>query len=163
MTQYTSEHVMERRGPHTKQTSAESTVRVLSVSGFCPDFPENPVRCPDSVRILRKKAAWCLSVRIFSTSILSAVGILSGFLENRLSGVCPSGLCSKIVCQVSVWILSVWTSIDLNTLSGYRNVSIRMWIQNLKTPTQTRTRTSERTLKKFESQTRTLVGIKSDS
>ena len=68
----------------------------LSVSRFCPDFPENPVRClstvrilsgfcpdsvcldsvrcPDSVRISRKKAVRCLSVRIFSTSILSAVG-----------------------------------------------------------------------------------------
>ena len=169
------------------QTSADSTVRVSFLSGFsgkscpvsvcCPDSvrifcpvsvcPDSvcleSVRCPDSVRILRKKAVRCLSVRIFSTSILSAVGILSGFLENRLSGVCPSGLCSKIVCPVSVWILSVWTSIDLNTLSGYRNVSIRMWIQSLKTRTQTRTRRSERTLKKFESQIPTQVGIKSDS
>ncbi len=34
------------------QTSADSTVRVLSVSRFCPDFPENPVRCLSAVRIL---------------------------------------------------------------------------------------------------------------
>ena len=122
------------------------SVRIFCPVSVCPDSVcLESVRCPDSVRILRKKAVRCLSVRIFSTSILSAVGILSGFLENRLSGVCPSGLCSKIVCPVSVWILSVWTSIDIITLSGHRHLSIQMWTQNFKTPTQTRTRTSERT------------------
>ena len=62
------------------QTSADSTVRVLSVSRFCPDFPENPVRClsgvcpdffcldsvrcPDFVRILKKtQSVVCLSGR----------------------------------------------------------------------------------------------------
>ena len=29
----------------TSQTPADSTVRVLSLSRFCPDFPENRVRC----------------------------------------------------------------------------------------------------------------------
>ena len=37
---------------HTNQTSADSTVRVLSLSRFCPDFPENRVRCLSDVRIL---------------------------------------------------------------------------------------------------------------
>ena len=73
------------------QTSADSTVRVLSVSRFCPDFPENPVRCLSAVRILSEFSVRCLSVRILPVWILSAVRILSGFLEKKLSGVCLSG------------------------------------------------------------------------
>ena len=34
------------------QTSADITVSVLSLSRFCPDFPENRVRCLSAVRIL---------------------------------------------------------------------------------------------------------------
>ena len=45
-----------------KQTSADSTVRVLSLSRFFPDLPESRVRC--------------LSVRILSVSVLSAVRII---------------------------------------------------------------------------------------
>ena len=154
---------MERSGPHTKQTSADSTVRVSFLSGFsrkscpvsvfcldsvqifCPVSisPDSvclgSVSCLDFVRIFRKKAVRCLSVRIL--------------FKNSLSGICMD----------IVVILSVWISIDINTMPGQRHLSIRMWTQNLKTPTQTRTRMSERTYKNFESQTRTLVGIKSDS
>ena len=53
------------------QTSADSTVRVLSVSRFCLDFPENPVCCLSAVRILSRFSVRCLSVRILSVSILS--------------------------------------------------------------------------------------------
>ena len=59
---------------------------------FCPDFVcLDSVRCQDSVRIFRKKTFRCLSVRTLSVSILSAVRILSGFLEKTLSAVCLSG------------------------------------------------------------------------
>ena len=51
--------------------SADSIVHVLSLSGFCPDF------C--------KKTVQCLSVRILSVSILSAIRILSGIREKTLS------------------------------------------------------------------------------
>ena len=50
-------------GDPGKQTSADSTVRVLSVSRFCPDFPENPVRCLSAVRILSGFSVRYLSVR----------------------------------------------------------------------------------------------------
>ena len=86
---------------YLNQTSADSTVRVLSVSRFCPDFPENPVRCLSAVRILSGFSVRCLSVRILSVSILSAVRILSGFLENKLSGVCLSGSYLSRFCQLS--------------------------------------------------------------
>ena len=115
------------------QSDVGSTVLVLSVSRFCLDFPENPVR------IMSRFSVRCLSVRIL--------------FKNSLSGICMD----------IVVILSVWISIDINTMPEQRHLSIRMWTQNLKTPTQTRTRMSERTYKNFESQTRTLVGIKSDS
>ena len=55
-------------GPDSNQTSADSTVRVLSLSRLC----------PDSVR--------CLSARIRSVLILSTVWILSGLLEKNCSG-----------------------------------------------------------------------------
>ena len=61
------------------QTSVDSTVRVLSLSRFCPDFPENRVRCLSAVRILSGFTVQCLSVRTLSVLILSAVRILSGF------------------------------------------------------------------------------------
>ena len=60
-----------------KQTSADSTVHVLFLSRFCPDFPENGTRC--------------LSVRILLVPILSAVRILSWIFEKTLSVVCLSG------------------------------------------------------------------------
>ena len=50
-------------------SAAESTVRILSLSRFCPYFQLNPVRCPSAVRIMSefpKKAVlnWiCLSGR----------------------------------------------------------------------------------------------------
>ena len=119
---------------HRHQTSADSTVRVLSLSRFCPDFPENRVRCLSAVRVLSGFSVRCLSVRILSVSILSAVRIVSRFLEKmlscvclsgfflsrscplsgfcrdffekRLSAVCLSGFHSKIVCPVSVSIFS---------------------------------------------------------
>ena len=87
------------------QTSADSTVRVLSVSRFCPDFPKNSVRCPSAVRILSGFSVRCLSVRNMSVSILSAVRILSGFLEKKLSGVRLSGFFSVSILS-GVWILS---------------------------------------------------------
>ena len=68
------------------QTSADSTVRVLSSSRCC---PENPVRifCPVSFRIL-------------SVSILSGVPILSGIPEKMLYGVCLSDfVCNDSVCS----------------------------------------------------------------
>ena len=88
---------------HLSQTSADSTVRVLPLSRFCPDFPENHVRClsavrifcpvsvcpdsvclgfvscPDSVRIFRKIAVRCLFARICFVSILFRFCPLSGF------------------------------------------------------------------------------------
>ena len=51
---------------HKHQTSADNDVRVLSLSDFCLDFPENPVRCLSAFRILSgflKKAVRCRSVR----------------------------------------------------------------------------------------------------
>ena len=53
------------------QTSADSTVRVLSLSRFCPDFPENRVRSLSAIWILSGFSVRCLSVRILSVSILS--------------------------------------------------------------------------------------------
>ena len=37
---------------YVNQTSADSTVRILPLSRFYPDFPENRVRCLSAVRIL---------------------------------------------------------------------------------------------------------------
>ena len=48
------------------QTPVDSAIRVLSLSGFCLDFPENPVRCLSAIRIVA-----LFSVRIFSDSVLS--------------------------------------------------------------------------------------------
>ena len=87
------------------QTSADSTVRVLSLSRFCPDFPENRVRCPSAIRVLSGFSVRCLSVRILSVSILSAVRILSGFLEKMLSGVCLSGYFLSRLCRLSEFCL----------------------------------------------------------
>ena len=68
------------------------SVRIFCQVSVCPDSAcLDSVRCPDSVRIFRKKAVRCLSVRVLSVLILSAVWILSGFLEKMLSGVCLSG------------------------------------------------------------------------
>ena len=53
-------------------------VRVSFLSGFSRKSCPLSVRCLDSVRIL-------------SVSILSAVRVLSGFLEKTLSAVCPAG------------------------------------------------------------------------
>ena len=39
-------------GNYRIEASADSTVRVLSLSHFCPDFSENRVRCLSAVRIL---------------------------------------------------------------------------------------------------------------
>ena len=61
----------------------------LSKSRFCPDFPENPVRWLSAVWILSGFSVKCLSVRILSVSILSAVRVLSGFLKK----LCPLSLC----------------------------------------------------------------------
>ena len=58
-------------------------VRVLSVSRFCPDFPEDPVRYLSAVRI----SVRCLSVRILSVSILSGGWIF----KKTLFVVCLSG------------------------------------------------------------------------
>jgi len=50
------------------------------------------VCCPDFVRIFVKKTVRCLSVRILSVSILSAVRILSGIFEKCCPlSVCPAG------------------------------------------------------------------------
>ena len=75
-------------------------VRVSFLPGFsgkscpvsvCPDSVcLDSVRCQDSVRIFRKKAFRCLSVRTLSVSIPSAVRVLSGFLKKTLSAVCLS-------------------------------------------------------------------------
>ena len=98
------------------QTSADSTVCVLSLSRFCPDFPESPVRiccpvsvcpdsvcldfvrCPDSVRISRKKSVWCLTGDRIFKNLVSAV-CLSGFRPDIIRPV--SGF-SKIYCPLSV-------------------------------------------------------------
>ena len=64
----------------TDQTSVDSSVRCLSVSGFCPDFPKKTVRFLSSVPILsgfwRMKLPGCF---------LSGVRIL----RKKLSGVRP--------------------------------------------------------------------------
>ena len=115
--------------------------RFCPLSGFCPDFKEkgclvsvcpdffylDSVRCRDFVWIFRKKAVQCLSVRIL--------------LKNNLSGIC------RYNCLDILGILSVWASIDINNLSEHRHLFIRMWTQDFRTPSQTRTRMSERTLK----------------
>ena len=92
----------------TVQTSADSTVHVLSLSRFCPDLPENRVRCLSAVRFQSGFSVRCLSIRILSVLSRSCPpsGFRQDFLEKRLSSVCLSGFCSKIVCPVSVWILS---------------------------------------------------------
>ena len=54
------------------QTSADSTVLVLSLSRLCLYFPEHCVH-------------WLSTVRILSVSILSTVRILSGFKKKKLS------------------------------------------------------------------------------
>ena len=135
------------------QTSVDSTVRVLSLSRFCPDFPENRVRCLSAVRILSGFAVRCLSVRILSVSILSAVRILSGFLEKTLSGACLSGfLCLNPVrcrdflkkgCPLSVCPLSefcpdflkkyVWCLSGVRILTRYnlRCLSVRYFFTNV--------------------------------
>ena len=67
-----------RKFASRSQTSANSTVRVLSLFRFCPVS----FYYPDSVRI------FCLlSVRLLSVSILSAVRMLSAVLWKRLSVV----------------------------------------------------------------------------
>ena len=52
---------------------------VLFLSRFCPDVPENRVRCLSAVRNFVKNAVGCLSVKISSVSIQPAARILSGF------------------------------------------------------------------------------------
>ena len=53
--------------PPLRQTSADSAVRVQSLSRCCPDFPKNPVRCLSDFRILsgflKKLFVVCLSGR----------------------------------------------------------------------------------------------------
>ena len=55
---------------YVQQTSADSTVRVLSLSRYCPDFPENRVRCLSAVLILCKNS--------LSDFCLDIIGILPG-------------------------------------------------------------------------------------
>ena len=50
----------------SKQTSVDSTVRVLSLSRFRPDFPENRARCLPAVRIF-----YAVAVRILFKNYLS--------------------------------------------------------------------------------------------
>ena len=79
------------------------SVRIFCQVSVCPDSVcLDSVRCPDSVRIFGKQAVRCLSVRVLSVSILSAVWILSGFLEKMLSGVCLSGFFLSWSCPLSV-------------------------------------------------------------
>ena len=77
---------------HFRFFSIFHSVRILCPVSVCPDSVcLDSVRCQDSVRIFRKKAFRCLSVRTLSVSILSAVRVLSGFLKKTLSAVCLSG------------------------------------------------------------------------
>ena len=74
----------------------------LSVSCPCLVFVRIfPNFCPVYVSDVRILSIF-LSVRIFLISILSAVRIMSEFLEGRLSAVYKSGFCSEIFCPVSV-------------------------------------------------------------
>ena len=67
-------------------------VRILCPVSVCPDSVcLDSVRCLDFVRNFVKKTVRCLSVRILSVSILSAVRILSEIFEKTLSVVCLSG------------------------------------------------------------------------
>ena len=72
-------------------TLADSTVRVLSMSGFCRDFPENLIRCLSDVRMLSIYSIRCLTIRISSVSILSVVRITPGISYKILSDVGLSG------------------------------------------------------------------------
>ena len=75
-----------------KSVRCLDSVRIHCPVSVCPDpVCLDSVRCQDSVRIFRKKAFRCLSVRTLSVSILSGVRILSGFLGKTLSVVCLSG------------------------------------------------------------------------
>ena len=58
----------------------------LVLVSFCTDFPKNRVRCLSNGRILSGCSVRCLCVRILSVSILSALRILSGLLENKAVG-----------------------------------------------------------------------------
>ena len=64
---------------HTNQTSTDSTVRVLSLSRFRPDFPENRVRCLSPVRIPSEFSVRFLSVRILSVRIMEKSCPLNSF------------------------------------------------------------------------------------
>ena len=78
--------------------------RFCPLSGFCPDFWKTScpvsvcpgpicldfVSCLDSVRIFRKNAVRCLSVRIFFVLILPAVCLSGSCLDT--DGYCPYGL-----------------------------------------------------------------------
>ena len=72
-----------RNYPFRSQTSSDSTVRVLSLSRFCPDVPENRVRCLSAVLILPE-----FSVRFLSVPVLSAVRIIE---KSCPLSVCPAG------------------------------------------------------------------------
>ena len=74
------------------QTSADSTVHVLSLSGFCPDFPENRVRCLSAVWMFCQ-VTW---LRYLSVSILS------GFCPELCKKCCPSSVCPDFSCLDSV-------------------------------------------------------------
>ena len=73
------------------QTSADSTVRVLSLSLFCPDFPENHVRCLSAVRICEKILSdVCMSGFFLFDSVHCPDSVR--IIEKSYSlSVCPTG------------------------------------------------------------------------
>ena len=61
--------------------SADSTVRVLSLSRLLRKFKDNPVRCLSAVVILPVITVQFLSVRILSVEILSAPEFCPDFMK----------------------------------------------------------------------------------
>ena len=94
----------------------------LSVSRFCPDFPENPVRCLSAVRILFGFSVRCLSFRPdrdktelsgLSLSSSADVWLRSSWLLNRLKYCAIIGCINYILymhIQVQEWIYSLETA-----------------------------------------------------
>ena len=97
--------------PPLRQTSADSAVRVQSLSRCCPDFPGKPVRClsvvcPDSVRILEKTlsdsfAAFllCRAIEQLRNDVTNYYVIVSFYGLNQIFSINPNHVTINITEQ----------------------------------------------------------------
>ena len=110
------------------------SVRIFCQVSVCPDSVcLDFVSCPDSVQIFRKNAVLCLSVRIFFVSILSAVGILSGFFEKKAVRCLSIRISFKNSLSSSCLDIFCITSIDMNqSLSKCTQTNVYPNVENKK-------------------------------